>query len=75
MLKSNPVLTLLSILCWSVAAFGQTSIGELHIKVVDPSGLGVKTSVQISNEDSEAPDFTPRPVDPGPGKHAAGLAL
>ncbi len=31
-------------------AFGQSNYGELHLKVTDPSGLGVKTTVQIVSE-------------------------
>jgi TonB-dependent Receptor Plug Domain len=30
--------------------FGQSNSGELHLKVTDPSGLGVKTTVQIVSE-------------------------
>jgi hypothetical protein len=30
--------------------FGQTTSGELHLKVTDPSGAGVKTTVQIISE-------------------------
>jgi len=30
--------------------FGQSNHGELHLRVTDPSGLGVKTSVQIISE-------------------------
>src|SRR5271163_4661500 len=35
---------------FSLPAFGQTNSGELHLKVTDPSGLGVKTTVQITSE-------------------------
>ena len=31
-------------------AFAQTNSGELHLKVTDPSGLPVKTSVQIASQ-------------------------
>jgi len=31
----------------AIPAFGQSNYGELHLKVTDPSGLGVKTTVQI----------------------------
>ncbi|MGA8144686.1 MAG: TonB-dependent receptor [Candidatus Acidiferrales bacterium] len=31
-------------------AFGQSNYGELRLRVTDPSGLGVKTSVQIVSE-------------------------
>jgi hypothetical protein len=35
---------------FSLPTFGQTNSGELHLKVTDPSGLGVKTTVQITSE-------------------------
>jgi len=35
------------ILMLAISAFGQSNYGELHLKVTDPSGLGVKTTVQI----------------------------
>ncbi len=51
MLKSCGVaLLFLIISSWSSAAFGQTNIGELHVKVVDPSGAGVKTVIQITSD-------------------------
>src|ERR1700756_3031877 len=31
----------------AIPSFGQSNYGELHLKVTDPSGLGVKTLVQI----------------------------
>jgi len=31
----------------TIPSFGQSNYGELHLKVTDPSGLGVKTLVQI----------------------------
>jgi hypothetical protein len=31
----------------TIPSFGQSNYGELHLKVTDPSGLGVKTTVQI----------------------------
>ena len=31
----------------AVPALGQSNYGELHLKVTDPSGLGVKTLVQV----------------------------
>ena len=48
MSKPNPVLIFLILLCCCMSAFAQTSIGELRIKVVDPSGLGIRTSVHIT---------------------------
>src|ERR1700751_1941057 len=35
------------ILMLAIPAFGQSNYSELHLKVTDPSGLGVKTTVQI----------------------------
>src|ERR1700741_3311557 len=35
------------ILMLAIPAFGQSNYGELHLKVTDPSRLGVKTTVQI----------------------------
>ena len=44
-------LFLLSALFLCVApTFAQTNSGELHLKVTDPSGLPVKTSVQIASQ-------------------------
>lgn len=34
----------------SLALLGQSNTGELHLKVTDPSGLAVKTSIQIVSE-------------------------
>ena len=50
MLKPKFVLICLTYFCCALAAFAQTNIGELHLKVTDPSGLGVKTSVQITSD-------------------------
>lgn len=33
--------------CSSLLLFGQSNIGELHLTVVDPSGLGLKSSVEL----------------------------
>jgi hypothetical protein len=53
MLKRNSLAALLGfLLVCPVLSPGQTSIGELHLKVVDPAGLGAKVTVQISNEGS-----------------------
>jgi TonB dependent receptor/TonB-dependent Receptor Plug Domain len=35
---------------FSLPIFGQTNSGELRLKVTDPSGLGVKTTVQLVSE-------------------------
>ena len=35
---------------WALPAFCQSNIGELRLKVTDPSGLAVKTTVQIVSE-------------------------
>src|ERR1700745_2551094 len=37
----------LLLLIIAIPSFGQSNYGELHLKVTDPSGLGVKTLVQI----------------------------
>src|ERR1700720_334672 len=37
----------LLLLMVAISSFGQSNYGELHLKVTDPSGLGVKTLVQI----------------------------
>src|ERR1700740_1039668 len=37
----------LFLLTIAIPSFGQSNYGELHLKVTDPSGLGVKTLVQI----------------------------
>jgi hypothetical protein len=41
---------LLIILFCAVPLFGQSNTGELRLKVTDPSGLGVKTTVQVVSE-------------------------
>ncbi len=52
MLKSTLLSLLIGVCCLfcSVLGEGQTSIGELHVKVVDPSGLAVKVPVRITGE-------------------------
>ena len=35
---------------FALPLFGQSNNGELHLKVTDPAGLGVKTTVQITSE-------------------------
>ena len=42
-------LTLLFLFCAS-AALCQSNRGELHLKIVDPNGVGLKSSVQIKSE-------------------------
>ncbi len=49
MRRSSLIFILFGLSLWSVAGFGQT-IGELRIKLVDPSGAGVKAPVQITSE-------------------------
>jgi len=34
----------------TISLFGQVNNGELHLKVTDPSGVGVKTTVQITSK-------------------------
>ena len=43
-------LTLLLSLACAGALLAQTARGELRIRVTDPAGLGVRTSVEISSE-------------------------
>lgn len=38
------------LLCCALPAFGQSNYGELRLKVVDPSGAGVKAAVQLVSE-------------------------
>jgi outer membrane cobalamin receptor len=40
----------LMLLLLAIPAFGQSRTGELRLKVTDPSGLGVKSSVQLVSE-------------------------
>jgi outer membrane cobalamin receptor len=40
----------LAFLLFAIPAFGQSRTGELRLKVTDPSGLGVKSSVQLVSE-------------------------
>jgi TonB-dependent Receptor Plug Domain len=35
---------------FALPLFGQSNSGELHLKVTDPSGLGVKTTVHLTSE-------------------------
>jgi outer membrane cobalamin receptor len=37
----------------ALPGFGQTNSGELHLKVTDPSGAGVKTTVRIVSEGNQ----------------------
>ena len=41
---------LIILLSWAAPVFGQANSGELQLRVTDPSGLGVKTSVEIVSE-------------------------
>jgi len=36
--------------CCSLLLFAQSNKGELRLRVIDPSGLAVKTEIQIVNE-------------------------
>src|SRR6202140_953646 len=40
----------LVLLFWAVPLFAQSNSGELRLKVTDPSGFGVKSSVQLVSE-------------------------
>jgi outer membrane cobalamin receptor len=42
--------TFLAFLLFAIPVFGQSRTGELRLKVTDPSGLGVKSSVQLVSE-------------------------
>jgi hypothetical protein len=44
------VALLLCLLSWLMPAFGQSSAGELRIKVTDPSGLAVRCWVELVSE-------------------------
>ena len=39
----------LILILWAIPLFAQSNSGELRLKVVDPSGLGVRTAVQITS--------------------------
>jgi hypothetical protein len=41
---------------YSIPAFCQTNVGELHLKVSDPSGLGVESSVRLICEVNQFSD-------------------
>jgi hypothetical protein len=45
--KRRYILVFSFLLVLAVPAAGQSNYGELHLKVTDPSGLGVKTLVQV----------------------------
>ena len=45
------VLGALSLALWlAISALGQSNAGELRLKVSDPAGLGVKSSVELASE-------------------------
>jgi hypothetical protein len=37
----------IAVFAFAIPLFGQSNVGELRLKVADPDGLGVKTTVQI----------------------------
>ncbi len=47
--KNAKIFSLLWLIC-APTLFGQSNSGKLHLKVVDPSGLGVKTVVRITSD-------------------------
>jgi hypothetical protein len=53
MSRFQGVVLLFAVLVPSSPAIGQSNRGELRLKVTDPSGLGVKTTVQITSEASQ----------------------
>ena len=42
--------SLLSFLLWTLPLVAQSNMGELRLKVTDPSGLGVKSAVELVSE-------------------------
>ena len=44
---------LLFILCSCLPSFAQSSAGELRLKVVDPSGFGIQSTVQLVSESNQ----------------------
>src|SRR5271157_4546524 len=42
--------TWLIVILWAVPLCAQSNSGELRLKVTDPGGLGVRTTVQITSE-------------------------
>ena len=47
---------LANLLLAALPAFSQTNVGELHLRVTDPSGLGVQSSVQLVSEVNQFSD-------------------
>ena len=41
---------ILAVLLWAIPTFSQSNTGELRLTVTDPSGLAVKTSVELRSE-------------------------
>ena len=44
---------LLILTLWVLPAFGQSNVGELRLKVTDPAGLGMQSSVQLTSVANE----------------------
>ena len=44
---------LLIVLLWTLPLFAQSKIGELRLRVTDPAGLGLKSSVELVSESNQ----------------------
>jgi hypothetical protein len=53
----KPCLPVFLFLALVIPARGQSNYGELHLKVTDPSGLGVKTAVRIDSKANQYRNF------------------
>jgi hypothetical protein len=49
-MRLKPVAILAAFLSIATSLFGQSSTGELRLKVTDPAGLGVKSSIKLVSE-------------------------
>jgi len=49
-MAKNPVLLIFGLLAFATAVRAQSNIGELRLKVTDPSGSGVKSSIELACE-------------------------
>ncbi|MFZ0410887.1 MAG: carboxypeptidase-like regulatory domain-containing protein, partial [Candidatus Acidiferrales bacterium] len=54
-LKGQPLMKqfLLVFVLFALPAFGQSNYGEIRVRVTDPSGLGVRATVEIVSDASE----------------------
>jgi hypothetical protein len=44
---------IIAILPWTLPMFGQSNVGELRLTVTDPSGLGLKSTVELVSESNQ----------------------